>query len=87
MIFKKLNLTIKELDDIREENFKKFEIKGFPSKKQEHWKYSDLRNIIVNNFSDLGISNDNIKAKNKQITRNVIIIFVEKFKNFNIQLS
>jgi Fe-S cluster assembly protein SufD len=63
--FKKSNLALKELDDIRAENFKKFKIKGLPTKKQEHWKYSDLRNIINNNFSDLEILNDNTKTKTK----------------------
>ena len=57
--FHKSNLKLKELDNIRIKNFKKFETKGFPTKKQEHWKYTDIRNIISNNFEDLQIFNKN----------------------------
>ena len=53
--FKKLNLNLKELENIRSKNFKKFELKGLPSKKQEQWKYTDLKTIINNNFEDLQI--------------------------------
>ena len=56
--FKKNNFCLKELDNIRVKSFKKFEAKGFPTKKQEHWKYTDLRNIIYNNFQDLQIFNE-----------------------------
>ena len=48
--FQKSNLGLKELDSIRIKNFKKFEKLGFPTKRQEHWKYSDLKTIIGNNF-------------------------------------
>jgi Fe-S cluster assembly protein SufD len=57
--FHKLNLRFKELDNIRAKSFKKFETCGFPTKKQEHWKYTDLKNIINNNFSNLQIFKDN----------------------------
>ena len=36
--FQKKNIASKELDSIRIKNFKKFETKGLPTKKQEHWK-------------------------------------------------
>ena len=61
--FKKNNFCLKELDNIRVKSFKKFEAKGFPTKKQEHWKYTDLRNIIDNNFQDLQIFNEEITLK------------------------
>ena len=61
--FKKNNFCLKELDNIRVKSFKKFEAKGFPTKKQEHWKYTDLRNIIDNNFQDLQIFNEEIALK------------------------
>ena len=53
--FHKLNLSLKELDIIRIKSFKKFETLGFPTKRQEHWKYTDLKTIIHNNFSNLEI--------------------------------
>ena len=61
--FKKNNFCLKELDNIRVKSFKNFEAKGFPTKKQEHWKYTDLRNIIDNNFQDLQIFNEEITLK------------------------
>ena len=36
--FQKLNLGVKELDEIRTKSFKQFEEQGFPTKRQEHWK-------------------------------------------------
>ena len=53
--FHKSRMSFKELDNIRAKNFKKFQTWGFPSKKQEHWKYTDLKNIINNSFSNLQI--------------------------------
>ena len=61
--FQKKNLTYKELDDIRIKNFKKFEIKGLPSKKEEHWKYTDLKSIINSNFENLEILDDRKSPK------------------------
>ena len=55
--FQKSNITSKELDAIRTKNFENFEKKGYPTKKQEHWKYTDLKTIINNNFTDLQIIN------------------------------
>jgi len=57
--FHKSNLCFKELDSIRVKSFKKFQTWGFPTKKQEHWKYTDLKTIINNNFSNLQIFKDN----------------------------
>jgi len=61
--FQKLNLGLKELDGIRIKSFKKFETQGFPSKRQEHWKYSDLRTIINENFKNLQIFKENTRYK------------------------
>ena len=75
--FKKNNFCLKELDNIRVKSFKKFEAKGFPTKKQEHWKYTDLRNIIYNNFQDLQIFNEEKTLKN-------LNLWVFQLKNKNI---
>ena len=53
--FKKSNPSLLELDKIREKNFKKFQEEGFPTKKEEQWKYTDLKTIINNNFINLQI--------------------------------
>jgi len=44
--FQKANQNGSELDDIRIKNFNIFQKKGFPSKKEESWKYTDLKRII-----------------------------------------
>ena len=40
-----------ELHDIRTSAIKNFENKGFPSKKEEAWKYTSLNAILKNDFS------------------------------------
>lgn len=40
-----------ELHDVRTEALKNFEEKGFPSKKEEAWKYTSLNAILKNDFS------------------------------------
>ena len=70
--FQKQNISSKELDNIRVRNFQKFEMKGLPSKKQEHWKYTDLKSIINNNFKNIEISDNkkNFKYDNKLLIKN-----------------
>ena len=70
--FKKENLINKELNDIRVKNFKKFETQGFPSKKQENWKYTDLKTIISRNFNNLEIVDNKKSSKynNKFLIKN-----------------
>lgn len=40
-----------ELHDVRSEAIKNFENKGFPTKKEESWKYTSLNSILKNDFS------------------------------------
>ena len=40
-----------ELHDVRTEAIKNFENKGFPTKKDEAWKYTSLSAILKNDFS------------------------------------
>lgn len=40
-----------DLHDVRTEAFKNFENKGFPTKKEEAWKYTSLNAILKNDFS------------------------------------
>ncbi|MFY8189206.1 MAG: Fe-S cluster assembly protein SufD [Flavobacterium sp.] len=39
------------LHDLRNEAFKNFENKGFPSKKEEAWKYTSLNSVLKNDFT------------------------------------
>ena len=56
--FENFNKEISNKDiksKIRSKNFKKFLDKGFPNKKLEDWKFSDLNMIISRDFKDLNI--------------------------------
>ena len=53
---KKTSLLSKEDETNREKNLKLFLESGFPNKKDENWKFTDLNSIIKNNF--INISND-----------------------------
>ena len=91
--FQQSNLGLKELDNIRLKSFKKFEALGFPTKKQENWKYTDLKAIIDSNFKSLQIFKDqkNSKYNSKLLIRNfehnqIILLngnFIES--NFNFE--
>lgn len=56
--FQKANQTGGELDNIRIKNFDNFQKKGFPSKKEESWKYTDLKTMLYNNLSKLEVPNN-----------------------------
>ena len=56
--FQKANQNGSELDDIRIKNFNIFQKKGFPSKKEESWKYTDLKRILYNNLNKLEVPNN-----------------------------
>ncbi|WP_440909256.1 Fe-S cluster assembly protein SufD [Candidatus Pelagibacter sp.] len=47
--------------EIRKKNFEKFSTEGFPNKRLEDWKFSDLNQIIKNNIKNfnIDISNEN----------------------------
>ena len=55
--FQKANQSGNELDSIRIKNFNIFQKKGFPSKKEENWKYTDLKTILNNNLNKLELPN------------------------------
>ena len=40
-----------DLHDIRTSAIKNFEIKGFPTKREEAWKYTSLSSILKSDFS------------------------------------
>jgi Fe-S cluster assembly protein SufD len=87
--FKKTNVVFKELENIREKSFEKFVTLGFPTKKQEHWKYTDLKNIISKSFVNLQIFKDskNLKYNNelliKDFEHNKIILLNGSFIESN----
>jgi Fe-S cluster assembly protein SufD len=52
-----------ELHDLRIEAIKNFENKGFPSKKEESWKYTSLNTILKNDFTVFPKSETSIDFK------------------------
>ncbi len=56
-ITKTLNISKKEID-LKRNYLEKFIEKGFPSRKQENWKFLDINQIIKKNISDLSFFND-----------------------------
>ena len=56
--FQKANQSESELNNIRIKNLNIFKKKGFPSKREENWKYTDLKTILSNNLDKLEIPNN-----------------------------
>ena len=56
--FQKTNQSGSELNNIRIKNLDIFKKKGFPSKREENWKYTDLKTILSNNLNKLEIPNN-----------------------------
>ncbi len=54
---KNLNLSQKDIE-IKKFFLDNFKDKGFPNKKEEDWKFSDLNQIIKNNIGELSFYND-----------------------------
>ena len=56
------NFSKKEIE-FRKENLNKFIKEGFPTKKNENWKFSDISQIIQNNIGELKYYNDYYLSK------------------------
>jgi len=57
----------KENIDLRKRNLEKFINLGFPNKKEENWKFSDLNQIISSNIKDLKFFNKELFNKKNKI--------------------
>ena len=56
--------------EIKEKSFNNFIKNGFPNKRLEDWKFSDLKQIITTNFEDINFSN---KEEQSNIDKNFIV--------------
>jgi len=63
--------------EIKEKNFNKFLEQGFPNKRIEDWKFSDLNQIISANFENLDFSK-------KNIDKSVDVDFINEFEHNKI---
>ena len=91
--FQKTGQSGSELNNIRIKNLNIFKKKGFPSKREENWKYTDLKTILSNNLNKLEIP-DNKKTSQynnewlfKNFQHNQIILVNGDFvsSNFNFE--
>ena len=64
-IVKKLKLPKKNID-LRKKNLDKFINLGFPNKREEEWKFSDLNKIISSNIKDLKYFNKELFNEEKK---------------------
>ena len=91
--FQKTNQNGSELNDIRIKNLNIFKKKGFPSKREENWKYTDLKTILSNNLNKLEIPNNKKTSQYnngwllKNFQHNQIILVNGDFvsSNFNFE--
>ena len=63
--------------NIKEKSFNRFIEQGFPNKRIEDWKFSDLNQIISANFENLDFSK-------KNIDKNVDVDFINEFEHNKI---
>ena len=71
----KIKEITSEEKDFRIKNLELFKAAGFPNKRLEDWKFSDFKDIISKNFSDL----DTKKASNKIKKINLIKDFEHNY--------
>jgi len=91
--FQEVNQSGSELNNIRIKNLNIFKKKGFPSKREENWKYTDLKTILSNNLNKLEIPNNKKTSQYnnewlfKNFQHNQIILVNGDFvsSNFNFE--
>ena len=84
------NFTKRE-KDFRYKNLQNFNNVGFPSKKNEDWKFLDLNNIISKNFKKLHLTNKNFKEKKinfiKDFEHNFVVLTNGKLTDSNFKFE
>ena len=87
----KIKKISKEERDFRINNLNLFNKKGFPDKKQEDWKFSDLREIVYKNFKKLNVNKASSKVKKvnliKDFEHNYITIVNGELKSSNFKFE
>ena len=77
--------------EFRIDNLNLFNEKGFPNKKQEDWKFSDLREIVQKNFKKLNVNKINSKIKKinliKDFDHNYIVVVNGKLNSSNFKFE
>ena len=82
--FEKLNFDKKSLEN-RIINFNKFLNSGFPTKKEEAWKFSDLKNIVKNNIEELKFFNEKLSnVENEKLSEEYLPKNLEEFNSIEL---
>tara|TARA_Y100000590_G_scaffold210455_1_gene238412 strand:+ start:311 stop:1570 length:1260 start_codon:yes stop_codon:yes gene_type:complete len=84
-VIKNLKLSKKNID-LRKKNLSKFVNLGFPNKREEDWKFSDLNQIISSNIKELKFFDKELFKKNKEDTSFVDPLLITLFKHNKIIL-
>ncbi len=87
----KIKKISKEERNFRINNLNLFNKKGFPNKKQEDWKFSDLREIVGKNFKKLNLKKVTTKLKKvsliKEFDHNYIIAINGELKSSSFEFE
>ena len=87
----KIKKITKKERDFRIKNLNLFNKKGFPNKRHEDWKFSDLREIVYKNFKELNVNNKNSKVKKanliKDFDHNYIMLVNGELKSNNFKFE
>ena len=76
-LLEKSNFSKKNIE-IKRKNFNNFIEKGFPNRRDENWKFSDLNQIISKNIKNLSFYND--LSKPQKIDKSIFIDGLEHNK-------
>ena len=89
-----LNLEIKDSQDkhtkLRKEKLSYFKNKGFPNKREEEWKFTDLEKILKDNFKELNnkkSENENLDVFNLDFKHNSIILINGKLDSYDFKIE
>ncbi len=87
-----LNLKIRDNSDkslkLREANLSTFKKKGFPNKREEDWKFSDLEKVLNDNFKELNneqLDNKKPNSHDLKFNHNSIRLINGKFESFDFE--
>ena len=87
-----LNFKIKDKSEkslkLRKSNLSNFKKKGFPNKKLEGWKFTDLEKVLKDNFKELNnkqSENKKPKIQNFKFNHNSIILINGKLESFDFK--
>jgi len=86
----KINDKTDKLFKVREEKLSFFKKKGFPNKREEAWKFTDLKKILSDNFKEL--NNEKLNEKKPKIfnlgfDHNSVILINGKLVSFNFKFE